>query len=133
MPERRAPRHGLEHHGIRNVGRVYWHQTTPELYEQIVRRREGHLVHLGPIVVRTGHTTGRSPNDKFIVEEPSSQDKIHWDGSVNRPMSEEHYWKLHDQMLQYIQGKDLFVQDCYVGADPRYRIPIRVVTEDAWP
>lgn len=132
MPERRAPRHGLEHHGIRNVGRVYWHQTTPELYEQIVRRREGHLVHLGPIVVRTGHTTGRSPNDKFIVEEPSSQDKIHWDGSVNRPMSEEHYWKLHDQMLQYIQGKDLFVQDCYVGADPRYRIPIRVVTEDAW-
>lgn len=132
MPEHDAPRHGLEHHGIRNVGRVYWSLTTPELYEQVIRRREGHLVHLGPIVVRTGHTTGRSPDDKFIVEEPTSKDNIHWDGKVNRPLSEENYWKLHDLMLTYIQGKDLFVQDCYVGADPRYRIPIRIITEDAW-
>jgi phosphoenolpyruvate carboxykinase (ATP) len=132
MPERDAPRHGLEHHGIRNVGRVYWSLTTPELYEQAIRRREGHIVHLGPIVVRTGHTTGRSPDDKFIVEEPTSKDNIHWDGKVNRALSEENYWKLHDLMLTYIQGKDLFVQDCYVGADPRYRIPIRIITEDAW-
>ena len=132
MPDRARPSHGLEHHGIRNVGRVYWTLSTPELYEQIIRRREGLLVHLGPIVVRTGHTTGRSPNDKFIVDEDTARDKIHWDGVVNRPLSEENYWKLHDLMLNYIQGKDLFVQDCYVGADPRYRLPIRVITEDAW-
>lgn len=127
-----GPRHGLDHHGIRNVGRVYWTLSTPELYEQIIRRREALLVHLGPIVVRTGHTTGRSPDDKFIVDETSARDKIHWDGKVNRPISEENYWKLYDLMLNYIQGKDLFVQDCNVGADARYRIPIRIITEDAW-
>ncbi len=132
MPDRARPRHGLEHHGIRNVGRVYWTLSTPELYEQIIRRREGLLVHLGPIVVRTGHTTGRQPNDKFIVDEDTCREHIHWDGVANRPLSEAHYWKLHELMLNYIQGKDLFVQDCYVGADPRYRIPIRVITEDAW-
>jgi len=132
LPDRNIPRHGLEHHGIHNTGRVYWTLSTPQLYEQIIRHREGLLAHLGPIVVRTGHTTGRSPDDKLIVSEPSSHDRIHWDGKVNRPMSEEHYWKLHELMLNYIQGRDLFVQDCYVGADPKYRIPIRVITEDAW-
>ncbi len=132
MPDRNAPHHGLDHHGIHNVGRIYWTLSTPELYEQAIRRREGLLAHLGPFVVRTGHTMGRSPDDKFIVDEPSSHEHIAWDGKVNRPMSEEHYWKLHDLMLTYIQGKDLFVQDCYVGADTRYRLPIRIITEDAW-
>ncbi len=132
MPDREGPKHGLQHHGIRNVGRVYWTMTTPELYEQVIRRREGHIVHMGPIAVRTGHTTGRSPNDKFIVDEDTSRDKINWDGNVNRALSQENYNKLHDLMLTYIQGKDLFVQDCYVGADPKYRLPIRIITEDAW-
>ncbi|NSW55979.1 MAG: phosphoenolpyruvate carboxykinase (ATP) [Armatimonadetes bacterium] len=132
MPDTQRPVHGLEHHGIRNVGRVYWTLPTAQLYEQVIRRREGLLAHLGPIVVRTGHTTGRSPNDKFIVQEEVSGDKINWDGEVNRPISEEHYQKLYNHMLSYIQGRDLFVQDCYVGADPQYRLPIRVITEDAW-
>jgi len=132
MPDRQRPSHGLEHHGIRNVGRVYWTLSTPELYEQVIRRREGLLVHLGPMVVRTGHTTGRSPNDKFIVDEPTTREFINWDGDVNCPISEENYEKLHSLMLNYIQGKDLFVQDCYVGADPKYQLPIRIITEDAW-
>ncbi len=132
MPDRQRPVHGLEHHGIRNVGRVYWTLSTPQLYEQVIRRREGLLAHLGPIVVRTGHTTGRSPNDKFIVDEETSRDKIHWDGDVNRPITEDAYNRLYDHMLNYIQGRDLFVQDCYVGADPNYRLPLRVITEDAW-
>ena len=132
MTDRRMPHHGLEHHGIRNVGRVYWTLSTPQLYEQIIRRREALLAHLGPLVVRTGHTTGRSPDDKFIVHEASSRDHIHWDRKVNKELSEENYRRLHDLMLNYIQGKDLFVQDCYVGADAKYRIPIRIITEHAW-
>lgn len=124
-------RHGLEHHGFRNVGTVYWTPTTPALYEQVVRRREGILCHLGPIAVRTGHHTGRSPNDKFIVWEPSSAEHIWW-GPVNKPFEQERFNALYQRLLAYVQGRDLFVQDCYVGADPQYRIPIRVITENAW-
>ena len=127
----RTPRHGLEHHGFRNIGRVYWTLTTPALYERVVRRREGLIAHLGPIVVRTGDHTGRSPNDKFIVHEPSSCDHIWW-GSVNRPFAEDHFNSLYNRLLAYVQGKEIFVQDCYVCAHPDYQVPIRVITEDAW-
>ncbi len=126
-----APRHGLEHHGFRNVGRVYWTLSTAALYERIVQRREGLIAHLGPVVVRTGDHTGRSPNDKFIVQESSSADHIWW-GTVNRPFDEEHYQRLYSRLLAYLQGKDIFVQDCHVVAHPDYRVPIRVITEDAW-
>jgi len=124
-------RHGLEHHGIRNVGRIYWTPRTPVLYEQIIRRREGLVAHLGPIVVRTGHYTGRSPDDKFIVQEDESTDHIWW-GKVNRPFEPSHFQALYHRLLAYLQGKDLFVQDCYVGTHPDYQLPIRVITEEAW-
>jgi len=127
----RAPRHGLEHHGFRNIGRVYWTLTTPALYERLVRRREGLIAHLGPIVIRTGDHTGRSPNDKFIVHEPGSADHIWW-GPVNRPFTEEHFNNLYHRLLAYIQGKEIFVQDCEVSAHPEYRLPIRIITEHAW-
>jgi phosphoenolpyruvate carboxykinase (ATP) len=113
------------------MGRVYWTLNTPALYERIVRRREGLVAHLGPVVVRTGDHTGRSPNDKIIVHEPSSADHIWW-GSVNRPFDEQHYTQLYSRLLAYIQGKDIFVQDCRVGAHPDYQLPIRIITEDAW-
>jgi len=123
--------HSLEQDGIQNVGTVYWNLSTPMLYEEAIRRREGRLAHLGPLVVRTGHYTGRAPNDKFIVREQSSVDKIWW-GSVNRPMELGNFEALHRRLLAYLQGRDLFVQDCFAGADPAYRIPIRVITETAW-
>jgi len=123
--------HGLERHGIKNVSAVYWNLPTPRLYEQAVRRREGMIAHLGPLVVRTGHYTGRSPNDKFIVHEASSASRVWW-GPVNRPMEPEKFQGLHERLLAYLQGRDVFVQDCFVGADPLYRIPIRVITEAAW-
>jgi phosphoenolpyruvate carboxykinase (ATP) len=129
--QQRVPKHGLEHHGFRNIGRVYWTCSTPILYEQIVRRREGWVGHLGPMVVRTGDHTGRSPNDKFIVHEASSADHIWW-GPVNRPFAEDHFGALYQRLLAYIQDKDLFVQDCCVSAHPDYRVPIRVITEYAW-
>lgn len=132
MPEVGSPgTYGLEHHGIKNIGSVFWNPSTPVLYEEIVRRREGFIGHLGPLVVRTGHHTGRSPNDKFIVREPSSQDKVWW-GKVNRPFEPERFDGLYHRLLAYLQGKDIFVQDCHAGADPKYQIPVRIITEDAW-
>jgi len=101
------------------------------LYEEAIRRQEGHLADMGPLVVRTGQHTGRSPEDKFVVREPTSQDKIWW-GKVNRPIDEERFEGLRRRMLAYLRGRDLFVEDCYVGADPEYRLPIRVITTTAW-
>ena len=124
-------RHGLEHHGIRNVRRVYWTPRTPTLYEEVIRRDEGLLAHLGAIVVRTGHHTGRSPDDKFIVHEPSTADHIWW-GKVNKGFEEQRFHSLYQRLLAYVQGRDLFVQDCFAGADPEYQIPIRIITEEAW-
>jgi len=122
---------GLEALGIKNVNNVYWNLTTPALYEQIIRRREGVVGHLGPIMVRTGAFTGRSPNDKFIVKEPSTDKFVSW-GKVNRPFEEEKFERLFYRVLAYLQGNDIFIQDSYAGADERFRIPIRVITEYAW-
>ncbi len=117
--------------GFHNVAEIYWNASTPHLYEEVVRRREGNIAHLGPLVVRTGHHVGRSPGDKFIVREQSSEDKIWW-GQENKPMEEEKFMNLFYRLQAYFQNKEVFVQDCYAGADPDYRIPIRVVTESAW-
>ena len=108
---------GLEEQGIHNVSNVYWNLPAAILLEQIISRHEGLVAHLGPVVVRTGTHTGRSPNDKFIVEEPDSKDEIWW-GQVNRPFPEAAFERLYQRQLAYLQDKDLFVQDCYVGADP---------------
>ncbi len=123
--------YGLENHGIKNVNSVYWNLSTPALYEEAIRRREGRLAHLGPLVVRTGQHTGRAPNDKFIVHEPTSEDKVWW-GKVNRPMEPANFETLYRRLLAYLQGRDVFVQDCFAGADLQYRVPIRVITETAW-
>src|SRR5450756_2044627 len=121
---------GLDKHGLQNVGNVHWNLSTPALYEQAVRHREGMISHLGPLVVRTGQYTGRSPNDKFVVREPSSEDKIWW-GKVNQPFDPSQFDRLYSRLSAYVQGRDLFVQDLYVDADPVYRVPIRVITENA--
>ncbi len=122
---------GLEHLGIRNVNTLWWNLNTPALYEHALQRHEALLAHLGPLVVRTGQYTGRSPNDKYVVREPSSEDKIWW-GSVNQPFDESQYQGLRARLTAYLQGKDLYVEDCYVGADPKWQMPIRVITETAW-
>lgn len=123
--------HGLDHHGIKNVMSVGWNLATPALYEEIVRRRGGVIAQDGPVVVRTGKYTGRSPKDKFIVREPGSEANIWW-GSVNQPLEQEAFAALKKRMLSYLSGRDLYVQDCYAGADARYRLNVRVITELAW-
>ena len=122
---------GLDANDIKNVNNVYWNLCTSKLYEEAIRRREGRLAHLGPLVVRTGQHTGRAPNDKFIVREPTSAGKVWW-GKVNQTMDQDSFDTLYRRLLAYLQGKDLFIQDCFAGADPEYRIPIRVITETAW-
>ncbi|MBI3321964.1 MAG: phosphoenolpyruvate carboxykinase (ATP), partial [Candidatus Omnitrophica bacterium] len=121
----------MARHGIRNPGRVFWNPEVPLLYEEAIRRREGQVAEGGALVVRTGPHTGRSPNDKFIVQEPSSAERIWW-GKVNRPFDTRRFEQLHARLLSSLQGKDLFVQDCVVGAEPAYQRPIRVITETAW-
>jgi len=123
--------YGVDNHGIRNASTVYWHLTTPMLYEQAARRREGVLAHLGPLVVRTGDHTGRSPNDKFIVKEPTSENEIWW-GKVNRPFQQVDFDDLYRKILAYIQQRDIFIFDGYAGADERYQMPVRIITEYAW-
>lgn len=124
-------RTALQQHGIYNVCNVYRNLSTPRLCEEVVRRGEGILAQDGTVVVRTGRHTGRSPNDKYIVREPSSAERIWW-GKVNRPLDEAHFDILRRRLLAYLQKHDIFVQDCYVGADPRYRLSLRVVTDTAW-
>ncbi|HET8785298.1 MAG TPA: phosphoenolpyruvate carboxykinase (ATP) [Candidatus Limnocylindrales bacterium] len=111
--------------------RVLANLATAELVEDAIRSGEGLLAAEGPLVVRTGHHTGRSPKDKFIVDEPSSTDKIWW-GDVNHPISQEHYDRLRARLVAYCAEKDLYSQDLLIGADPHHRRRLRVYTETAW-
>jgi len=129
--ERVHSNYGLENHGLFNLNDIYWNLPTPTLYEQIIARHEGILSHLGPIVVRTGHHTGRSPNDRFVVEEPSTKENIWW-GKINRPYPAEKFDQLHRRMALQLQTQDVYVQDCFVGSDPDYRLPIRIISQYAW-
>ncbi len=121
----------LEALGFRNLNQVYWQLHTPQLYEQTVRRQEGFIAHLGPLVVRTGHHTGRSPRDRFVVREAETEKDIWW-GEVNKEFSEQQFEDLHQKMMAYFQGKNAFVQNCFAGSNPAYRISVRVITEKAW-
>ena len=123
--------HGLEALGIVRSGRVHWNLSTATLYEEAIRRGEGQIAAEGPLVCRTGQHTGRSPNDKFVVREPSSEAHVHW-GAVNRPFEEEQFDALHRDVMAYVQDRELYVFDGWAGADPAYRLPIRVVNEFAW-
>ena len=105
--------------------------STAELYELALRESEGILAAEGPLVVRTGTHTGRSPRDKFIVVEPSSEAKVWW-GEVNHPISEAHYDRLRERLLTYVRERDLFSQDLFIGAHPAHRRSLRVYTETAW-
>jgi phosphoenolpyruvate carboxykinase (ATP) len=121
----------LAYLGISNVGEVFHNLSTAALYEEAIRRREGRLSHLGPLVVRTGQYTGRSADDKFIVRDDVTADRVWW-GKHNKPIEPENFDRLRIRLAAYLQGRDVFVQDGYAGADPEHRVKLRVVTETAW-
>jgi phosphoenolpyruvate carboxykinase (ATP) len=124
-------RYGLKNHGLVHLDRVYWNLPVAALYEEATFRNEGFVAHGGPLVVNTGKWSARAAQDKFVVREPSSKDKIWW-GEYNRPYEPEKFSALYSRVQSYLQDEELFVQDCFIGADPEFRMPIRVITEDAW-
>lgn len=123
--------YGLENHGLTNLSSVYWNLPPEALYEEITFRREGRITFQGPVVVNSGEHTARAANDKFIVRESSTEDKVWW-GGYNRPFSSEKFNELFNRLQGFLQGRDVFVQDCYAGADENYRMPVRIITELAW-
>src|SRR5712675_187919 len=123
-----SPKGGLEAVGLVNLGGVMWNPTAATLYEEFIMNGEGVIAADGPMCGETGKYTGRSPEDKFLVEEPSSKDKIAW-GKVNRAFSEDKFERLLHRVQAYLQDEMVYVQDCWAGADKELRIPIRVVTQ----
>src|SRR5262245_3676487 len=99
----------LEALGFKNLSRVYWQLHATQLDEEAVSRNQAHIAQAGPLVVRTGEHTGRSPKDRYVVKEPSSDSNIAW-GEVNRPMSEAQFDSLLGKVLAYFQGKEAYVE-----------------------
>ncbi|HEU0293242.1 MAG TPA: phosphoenolpyruvate carboxykinase (ATP) [Anaerolineales bacterium] len=123
--------YNLSNLGMMNLRLAYWNLAMEALYEEAIFRGEGITAAGGPFVAHTGKHTGRSANDKFVVKHVDSENNIWW-GTYNRPFDAEKFDALFTRMLGFLQGKDVFVQDVYVGADENYRLPIRFVTELAW-
>ncbi len=123
--------YNLSNQGVCNLRQAYWNLTTEALVEEAIFRNEGSLVSGGPFVANTGKHTARSANDKFVVRHTDSEKNIWW-GVYNRPFAAEKFEVLYDRLLGFMQGRDVFVQDVYAGADEDYRLPVRLVTELAW-
>ncbi len=121
----------LENYGLVNLGNVYWNFSPTVLVEHALARKEGALASNGAFAATTGSHTGRSPKDKFIVVNESQATRIWW-GDNNHPMTNETFEIVRRSLSDYLQGRDVYVLDAAAGADPRYRMPIQVVTELAW-
>ncbi|MFN2389076.1 MAG: phosphoenolpyruvate carboxykinase (ATP) [Actinomycetota bacterium] len=117
--------------GVERPGLLHVNESVARLVELSVTRREGILAENGALVATTGSRTGRSPKDRFIVSDGPAVEEVDW-GSVNQPVDRSAFDALQARVRSYLEGKDLFVIDGYVGADPAHQIKLRVVTELAW-
>ncbi|GCE46421.1 phosphoenolpyruvate carboxykinase (ATP) [Thermosporothrix hazakensis] len=124
-------RKALEDYGLVNLGTIHWNLPPAELVEHALERKEGLLAANGALRATTGAHTGRSPKDKYIVSSEQTASKIWW-GENNHPMSPETFAIVRRSLADYLQGRDVYVLDAAAGADPRYRMPIQVITELAW-
>ncbi len=124
------PKMRLGDMGISDLDAVHYNFDEAALVEEIIRRDEGSLGVGGTVLVSTGKHTGRSPQDKFVVREPSVEDTIWWDN--NKPMEPAAFEQLHADMLAHMKGREYFVQDLFAGADPAHRLDVRLVNELAW-
>src|SRR5215216_627552 len=116
----------------RSTASVDYRDLAPSvLIEHTIRRGEGRLADAGALVVETGVHTGRSPEDKFVVQHGELADEIWW-GSVNKPMSADAFARLHADIVGYLAGKDRYLMDLSAGADPEFNLPVRLITESAW-
>src|SRR3954463_3126040 len=114
---------GLAEHGLHNINDAFWNLGAPQLVEHAVRRREGHLAANGALVVRTGQFTGRSPKDKYVVRDAGTEKDVNW-GSINQPMTPEAFDRMYGRLVTFLETRELFVQDCFAGADNTYRLPV---------
>ena len=114
--------------GIAGDGKIYRNLSPAALTEKALANGEGVLSDTGALVVKTGKYTGRSPEDKFIVDTPAVHDDIYW-GKINRPISKEKFDAIKAKMLAYLQNKELYVFDGFAGADPKYTKKFRIVNE----
>jgi phosphoenolpyruvate carboxykinase (ATP) len=126
-----TPQDILRASGLTNLGPVYWNLSASQLIEKAIERGEGVLSAEGALVARTGQFTGRSPKDKFIVRDGLTESTVDW-GSVNQPMSPEHFDRIFAKAQAYYQQQEVFVLDAFAGADPKYTLPIRVIGRKAW-
>jgi phosphoenolpyruvate carboxykinase (ATP) len=124
-------RFGLDYLGLSHLKAAHWNYSVPSLYEQALRRGEVVLAKGGPVVALTGANTGRSPNDKFTVRDEATDGEIWW-GNVNKAVTPETFERMYGRVQAYLQGREVFVQDLYAGADPACRLKVRIVTQHAW-
>ena len=117
--------------GLIHPGKVHVNLSPAALVELALARGEGLLSDQGSLVAYTGAYTGRSPRDRYLVLDPASQDAIDW-GKLNQPLEPAVFDRLFDKVQAYFQGRDLFVCDGWACADPRYRVPVRIIAEKAW-
>ncbi len=122
---------GLDMHGLQPQKAVHWNLSPVQLYEKALERGEGRLAHMGAFATVTSPHTGRSPKDRFTVRESLTGDNVDW-GSVNIPLSEEHFYALREDVIAFLNGQELFVRDARGGADPNHSLNVRVVTHNAW-
>ena len=120
----------VEDAGLVGLGKVHYNLTEPALVEAALRKGEGELGIGGAFLCETGKHTGRSPRDKYVVCEPSVEDTVWWEN--NAPMEPEHFERLKADMFEHMKGGEYFVQDLYAGADPDYRLNVRMINELAW-
>ena len=120
----------LEEMDIR-LGKVHNNSSVPSLVETIVIKNEGVISSTGALSIKTGKFTGRSPDDKYIVDDYITHNTVDW-GKVNHPISEQNFDRIFKRMKKHIEGGEFFVFDGYVGADPENRLPIRVINNRAW-
>ena len=136
MPHSSADVHASGEHqiapGLVATGEVHWNLSAPALLEHAVRRSEGQIAERGPFTAITTPHTGRSPKDKFVVEEATTKDQIWW-GPINQPLSVDNFNKIRDDTKDYLsQQPELFIEDLFAGADPKHRVRVRFVTTNAW-
>jgi len=122
--------YGADKFGFKGLKEVQWNLTEAPLYEHAIAAGEATIVSSGALCAETGHHTGRSPKDKHTVVDALTENSLWWDG--NRKMSKENFDTLLADFQEHVKGKKLFAQDLYGGADPTYRIKVRVFTQFAW-
>ena len=123
--------YGLDNNGLINLRKVYWNLPVEALYEESVFRNEAKITLLGALVVDTGVHTARAASDKLIVREPTTEENVWW-GQYNRPYNPERFNELFNRVQGFLQARDVFVQDCFAGVEPGFRLPVRIITELAW-